>query len=220
MHLRRSFAKVLHCRTQILASSSVLQRGFQYLEDSTCTRGCRLYSSRHSVTAHWAWQWIIPKFRSASCRALQLGFTIPLWGLANEKPLASPVKKKQVPVSVYKLLASLWAWQRLCTLEIPGPRNCCQDWGIGISGTDELPVEWYNPEAKLVGRYAVRQSGSIAQHAAQSEASTTPANQETQAAAVPSWCDQLANAMTAGIPKNGPGNIEVCIASIKKISFD
>ena len=79
-------------------------------------------------------------------------------------------------MSVYKPQASVRARHRLCTLEIPDPPNFCQDGGIGISGTDELPVEWYNPEATLVGRSSVRQSGSIAQHAVQPEASTAPAN--------------------------------------------
>ena len=128
-----------------------------------------------------------------------MGITILLCALANAKPFPSPVKKKQVPVSVYKLLAKVWAQHRLCTLEIPRPQNCREDWGIQISGTDELPVEWYNPEAELVGRSAIRHSSSIAQQAAQLEASTTPANAETRAAAVPSWRYQVANAMTAGI---------------------
>ena len=81
-------------------------------------------------------------------------------------------------------------------------------------------MEWYNAEAKLMGRSAVWQSGSIAQHRAQPEASTTPANPETRAAAVPSWRDQLANALMAGLTEKGPRNIEVCNASIEKISFD
>ena len=137
----------------------------------------------------------------------------------HETPLPTPVKKKQGPVSVYKLLAGVWAQHRLCILEIRQRQNFCQDSGIESGGTDQLPVEWYNPEAKLMGRSAVRQSGSIAQHTAQPETSTTPANPETRAAAVPSWRDPLANALTAGIPDNGHGNMEVRIASIEKISF-
>lgn len=43
---------------------------------------------------------------------------------------------------------------------------------------------------------------------------------QSRTAALPSWRDELANALTAGITDNGPGNIEVCIASIEKISFD
>ena len=108
----------------------------------------------------------------------------------------------------------------LCNLERPKLLNVRQDWGIEISGTDELPVDWYNPEARLVGRSAVRQTGSIAQHAAQPEVSTTPANPEIRAATVASWRDQQASALAAGITEKGPSNIEVCIASIQKISFD
>ena len=81
-------------------------------------------------------------------------------------------------------------------------------------------MEWYNSETKLLCQSAVRQSGSIAQYTAQPEASTTLANPGTRAAAVPSWRDQLANALTAGVTENGPGNTEVCIASMEKISFD
>ena len=108
------------------------------------------------ITACWALRQIIPKFESASCKALEFGSTIPVCALAKKKPLASPVKKGQVPVSVYKLLASVWARHSLCTFEIPEPPNFRQDRGIGIGGTGELPVEWYNSEAKLVGSSTVR----------------------------------------------------------------
>ena len=89
-----------------------------------------------NVTARWASQRIILMFGSASCKALHFGDTIPLCALANEGPLPSPVKREQVAVSVYKLLASVWARHRLGTLEVPKPPNFRQDWGMEISGGD------------------------------------------------------------------------------------
>ena len=156
------------------------------------------------VTAGWACQRIISKFEFASCKALQFGSTIPLCALANEKPLRSPVKRKHVLVPVCKLLASVWARHRLCTLEIPEPPNFRQDWGIEISGTDEVPVEWYSPGAKLVGRSAFQQTSSIPQHPG------------TRAAADPSWRDQLANALTVGVLRIGLATLRCVLHRSRK----
>ena len=43
------------------------------------------------ATACWAWQRILPKFESASWKALQLRVAIPLCALTNEKPLHKKV---------------------------------------------------------------------------------------------------------------------------------
>ena len=75
--------------------------------------------------------------------ALRFGVTILLCALANGKPLLSLLKEKKVPLSVYNLLASVWAQHWLCTSEIPQPPNFRQDGGLEISGKHELPVEWY-----------------------------------------------------------------------------
>ena len=115
----------------------------------------------------------------AKFEALHFGVTLPLSVQANEKPFPSPVKKKQVPVSVFKLVASVWADHGLYNFQIPEAPHFRQLWGIEITGSEDLLLEWYKPEAKLAGRSAVRQSGSIAHHTAQPEASTTPANPET-----------------------------------------
>ena len=51
------------------------------------------------ATAGWAWQRIIPKLEFASWKAFKFPVTIPLCALTNEKPVLTPVKKKQGPVS-------------------------------------------------------------------------------------------------------------------------
>ena len=138
--------------------------------------------------------------------------------LASQKSLPSPVKKKEgLSVSIQasgvdRALAVYFG-------NTPTAKFL-EDSGIKISGRDELPVEWYNPEPKFVDRSAVRQSDYMAQHAAQPEASAKPTNPGIRSAAVPSWHDQLANTLTAGINEDRTGNIELCFASIKKISFD